>query len=423
MSEKMFTVSIIGCGARGKDVYGSYMKKSPERYKIVALCDINRERLEMGKNDFGVGEENCFTDEDEFFKEKRSDILVIATQDKDHVRNCLKALRCGYDILMEKPITDDREECKKILEAQEKYGGKILICHVLRYAPAFLKAAELIDSGKIGRLVAINSVEQVAYWHQAHSYVRGNWRRSDETTPMILAKCCHDLDLLQFYAKSPCKSISSVGDLTYFTEENAPEGAAERCTECKYIDTCPYSAKRLYVERWKNTPNMLWPCTAITNERPLSEEVLTKAIKEGRFGRCVYHCDNNVVDHELTTMTFENGVKATLTMTAFTHTGGRIMQFYGTLGEVDLCEHENYIKLKQFGKEIETWNIKDLSEGGYGHGGGDTRLVNTLYDVLCGKSDNRTSLASSIESHLMGICAEESRLAGGKLVYVHPEKQ
>lgn len=423
MSEKMFTVSIIGCGARGKDVYGSYMKKSPERYKIVALCDINRERLEMGKNDFGVGEENCFTDEDEFFKEKRSDILVIATQDKDHVRNCLKALRCGYDILMEKPITDDREECKKILEAQEKYGGKVLICHVLRYAPAFLKAAELIDSGKIGRLVAINSVEQVAYWHQAHSYVRGNWRRSEETTPMILAKCCNDLDLLQFYAKSPCKSISSVGDLTYFTEENAPEGAAERCTECKYIDTCPYSAKRLYVERWKNTPNMLWPCTAITNERPLSEEVLTKAIKEGRFGRCVYHCDNNVVDHELTTMTFENGVKATLTMTAFTHTGGRIMTFYGTLGEVDLCEHENYIKLKQFGKEIETWNIKDLSEGGYGHGGGDTRLVNTLYDVLCGKSDNRTSLASSIESHLMGICAEESRLAGGKLVYVHPEKQ
>ena len=181
--EKQFTVAILGVGARGGNVYGRLIAGFPEKFKIVALCDIRQERLDAFGKEFNVKEENRFTDEKEFFKEKRADLLVIATQDQDHVRNCLQAFEKGYDILMEKPITDNKEECKAVLAAQKKYGCKALICHVLRYAPAFLKAAELIETGKIGRLVAIDALERVTYWHQAHSYVRGNWRTTKHSRP------------------------------------------------------------------------------------------------------------------------------------------------------------------------------------------------------------------------------------------------
>ncbi|MGN1095246.1 MAG: Gfo/Idh/MocA family protein [Eubacteriales bacterium] len=417
MAKKIFTVAILGCGTRGTNVYGNIIKCYPEYYRIVAMCDIDYNRMERYHESFGVTKENCFSSEEEFFEEKRADVLIIATQDRDHVRQCIKALSLGYDILLEKPITSERDECEKILEAEKKYGGKVLVCHVLRYAPAFTKAAELIDSGKIGRLVAINATEGVSYWHQAHSFVRGNWRRSDETSPMIIAKCCHDLDLLQYYAGSKCKSISSVGSLTYFTPENAPEGASKRCTECKYIDSCPYSAKRIYIDKLENG-KYNWPSQIITPVRPLNDEALYAAIKEGPYGRCVFACDNNVVDHELTTMTFENGVKATLTMTAFTSRCGRSMTFFGTLGEIELSENDDFIKLRRFGEKEISWSLSSLGAEG-GHGGGDNMLIKTMYDILLGNADNRTSLESSIESHLMGICAEESRLAGGKLVYIH----
>jgi predicted dehydrogenase len=236
----------------------------------------------------------------------------------------------------------------------------------------------------VGRLVAIQAIEQVAFWHQAHSYVRGNWRRAEDTTPMILAKCCHDLDLLQYYAKSPCESISSVGDLTYFKSENMPKGAAKRCLDCKYVEECPYSAKRIYINNWKSggKPENLWPYNVLTPVLPLTEDALLDALKNGPYGRCVFACDNDVVDHQLTQMTFQNGVKATLTMTAFTSNGGRIMKFYGTTGEIDLDEEQGIISVKRFGTPTEKINIADLNESGYGHGGGDFGIVSKLYEVV-----------------------------------------
>ena len=420
MSQKIYTVAIIGVGSRGADAYGNLLMKFPERFKIVSLCDLRQERLNRFSKQFGVNPDLCFLDEKEFFKEKRADLLIIATLDKDHVRQCLKAFELGYDIMMEKPITDSREECLQVLAAQKKYGGKALVCHVLRYAPAFLKIDEILQSGAIGKLVAINATEQVCYWHQAHSYVRGNWRRSADTTPMILAKCCHDLDLLQFYVRSKCKSVSSVGNLVHFKKENAPEGAAERCVDCKYIETCPYSAKTFYIDRWKQvgSPENNWPYNVIA-PAPSTEEKLMAAIQTGPYGRCVFRCDNDVVDHQITQMTFENGVKATLTMTAFTAGGGRRIFFYGTEGELVLDEEAGAIHLKKFGHPEETIALKSLVENGFGHGGGDFGLVNSLYDMLEGKASAETALEASIESHLIGICAEESRLQGGKLIFIH----
>lgn len=236
---------------------------------------------------------------------------------------------------------------------------------------------------------------------------------------MILAKCCHDLDLIQYYAASECESVSSVGDLVHFKAENAPEGAAKRCTECKYIDTCPASAKRIYVDRWNESgrPTDRWPYNVLVSA-PITEEKLTAAITEGNYGRCVYACDNNVVDHQFTQMTFKNGVKASLLMTAFTHGGGRRYQFHGTLGELILDEDGEFV-LKEYGKAPENITLVRGDDKGYGHGGGDYFLIQSLYDMLSGNATPKTAFSASVESHLMGIAAEESRLLGGELRRVH----
>lgn len=421
MSEKIFTVAILGCGGRGGEAYGRLFAKMPEKFRIVSICDYNPEKLKKYGRIYGVPEEMLFSDEKEFFAARRADVLTVTTMDADHVRQAEEGLRLGYDLLLEKPISDSREECLRLLGAQKKYGGKVLVCHVLRYAPAFRKVFDLIREGTIGRLVAVQAVEQVAYWHQAHSYVRGNWRRTEDTTPMILAKCCHDLDLLQWYAGARCESVSSVGDLTFFNEKNAPENTAARCMECRLRDSCPYSAKVLYVDRWKKagSPENEWPYNVLTTALPLTEEAIRGAIEKGPYGRCVFRCDNDAVDHQLTQMTFANGVKATLTMTAFTAEGGRIMKFCGTLGEIVLNETEDKIDVKPFGKAPECLRIGVLEESGYAHGGGDYGLISELYEVLSGRAKPETSLEASVESHLMGIAAEESRLQGGALIRVH----
>ena len=419
--KKRITVAIIGCGNRGCVVYGHHMTESfPDKYQIVALCDIQARVVERQGEAFSIPAENRFTSEEAFFAEKRADLLVIATQDKDHVRMTVKGLELGYDILVEKPLTSSREECRQLLDAQKKYGGKVLVGHVLRYAPAFRKAEELLRSGVIGKLITIESLEQVWFGHYAHSFTRGNWRRSDETSPMIIAKCCHDFDLLQYYAGSKCESLSSVGDLTWFKAENAPEGATERCADCPHIETCPYSAKRIYLDRWKRRGgNYAFTSTAVFT-RPITEEAIWEMLRTSPYGRCVYHCDNNVVDHQLTTMTFENGVKATLTMMAFTGSGGRIMRFHGSLGEIILDEEAEYVKLKRFSEDDQIWKFDELvTVNAEGHGGGDYALVSELYTTLTDESEARTSLEASVESHLMAIAAEESRLAGGERKLVH----
>ena len=288
-----------------------------------------------------------------------------------------------------------------------------MICHVLRFAPAYKKVKKLLDSGVIGLLVFIDSMENVYYAHQAHSFVRGNWRRDDETSPMIIAKCCHDLDLLTWYANSKCESISSIGELEVFNKEHQPNGASDRCKDCKYRGECPFDAYTIYIK------NKFWGREAVTNVRPITDEALEKQLDVGPYGRCVYKCDNNVVDHELTTMTFANGIKANLRMSGLTYDYGRIMKFYGSLGQIDLDECRGTIEVKVFGKEKETIQISSLIDAISGHGGGDDGLVKAIYEyVTTGYTEGVTSLEASIESHLMGFTAEESRLEGGTLLKI-----
>ena len=420
MEKKVFTVAIIGVGARGANAYGWQLNDATDKFNVVALCDILQERLDIFGKKFGVAEENRFLDEDEFFKERRADVLLIAPPDKCHIRHALKAFALGYDVMTEKPLTDDLDECHALLEAQKKSGSKALVCHVLRYAPAFVKAKEFLEEGAIGKLIQIEALERVGFWHQAHSYVRGNWRNLECSAPMILAKCCHDLDLLQYYAASKCKSISSVGDLTYFKAENAPEGSTDRCTTCPHVETCAFSAKRIYIDEWhrREQPVDIWPFNVLTTA-PITEEKLWKAIQEGPYGRCVFRCDNDVVDHQLTQMTFENGVKASLSMTGFTACGGRRIVFHGTEGEMILDEATNSLDVLHYVNGPTKLDISVLSDCGYAHGGGDVYIIKKLYEILCGNGSIDTSLEASVESHLMGIYAEESRIKGGELIYVH----
>lgn len=418
MAERIFTVAIIGVGGRGGYAYGTLIADMPDKFKINALCDINTEKLSYFSEKLGVGEDALFTDENAFFKEKRADVLIISTQDKDHVRHARIAFKLGYDVLLEKPITSNRAELEELLELQRSTGSKVLVCHVLRYAPAYMKIAELIESDAIGRLVAINAIEQVGYFHQSQAYVRGFWRREADSAPMILAKCTHDLDLIQYYANSTCDTLSSIGELTHFTAENAPEGAAERCLNCKYAETCPYSAKTRYLDEWRKVQKDIYPYN-VACHAPITEEKMIAALRNGQYGLCVYKCDNDVVDHQLTQMTFKNGVKASLTMMAFTRFCGRRIEFFGTGGQITLDEVRGFIRVGVFGEAEYQLKISELESANMLHGGGDYGLVKTLYDVLTGNASEKTSLAHSVESHLIGIAAEESRRLGGALVKVH----
>ena len=415
---KIFTVAIIGVGGRGGYAYGTLMADMPDKFKISALCDINTEKLSYFAGKFGVPSDGLFTNEVTFFEKKRADALIISTQDKDHVRHAKLAFNLGYDILIEKPITSDKEELEELLALGEKTGCKALVCHVLRYAPAYTKIAELIEGGKIGRLVCINAIEQVGYLHQSQSFVRGSWRRESDSAPMILAKCSHDLDLIQYYIGSTCETLSSVGELSYFKEENAPQGAADRCLECRYADTCHYSAKTYYLDAWMRQRTEVYPYNVVCHA-PITEERMVESLKHGPYGRCVYKCDNDVVDHQLTQMTFKNGVKASLTMIGFTRHCGRRFEFFGTDGQITLDEVRGFIRVSPFGEAEHEIKISDLTPEGTIHGGGDLGLVLALYDTLSGHATEQTSLTRSAESHLIGIAAEHSRKLGGALVNVH----
>ena len=288
---KIITVSILGCGSRGAWAYGAFMNQLKDKYKIVSLCDTDAYARAHVSESFDVDAKNVFADENEFFKEKRSELLIIATQDKDHVRQAKVALSLGYNLLLEKPISKYLNELKELKEYAEKYNRTVIVCHVLRYSVQIRKLMEIINSGRIGRIISIQHLEQVAFFHQAHSFVRGNWRREDESAPMIMAKCCHDLDLLQALAGSKCKRVSSMGSLAFFNKENAPEGSADRCINCKYVDTCEYSAKTIYLKWWQEAgrPASMWlPSVMCGQKTPLTDEMIEEGLKTSPYVRCVF---------------------------------------------------------------------------------------------------------------------------------------
>lgn len=399
-------IVLLGAGQRGM-IYAQYAFEKGGA-EIVAVADKNPSRRKMAAEQFNIPENMQFEEVEDVYKlGKIGDAVILATMDRDHYRHVLPAIDLGYNILLEKPISPNPKECMIIKERAHAANVKIVVCHVLRYTAFFSTIKSIIDSGELGKIITIQHAENIGNFHIAHSFVRGNWRNSDEASPIIMQKSCHDMDILLWLVGSDCKKISSFGNLTYFNEANAPEGSTERCYNCPVADTCRFNAKAAYLPIKGN-----WPATVLTDDQ--TEEGLLKAIKEGPYGRCVYRCDNNVCDNQVTNIEFENGVTATFHLSGLTNKMHRTIKIMCENGDIYGDDSEEEITVTKFSPNVnyegEVRKVKINNEEGF-HGGGDYRLTMDFLEAD-ENSESISSIDRSIESHLMACAAEKSRLTG-----------
>lgn len=417
----MIKVAVLGVGSRGKN-YGGHLAKESD-VAIVSVCDKYQEKIDKVKGAWCVPESACFVDEDKFFAQgKVADLMVIATQDRDHYRHAIKALQLGYNLLLEKPVSSNIRECLEIEKLAREKGLYVLVCHVLRYAHYYKKIKEIIDSGALGDIKLIKHDENIAYWHFAHSYVRGNWRREDETSPMLLAKCCHDTDLLYWFSGSKAKQVSSTGGLTYFTSGNAPKGAGDTCFDCPHSKSCIFECTYQYVGR-KRGPfygkhKFKWGTYAFCTSGKKKD--IIEALKSGEKGklwsRCVFKCDNDVADNQSVQIDMLNGVKIVMTVSAFNENDYRHTEIKGSKGELIADDRGSVIKLKLFDKKDKNI-IVNIIPVIRGHYGGDEGIVKAVLSLLRGeKGGQYTLISDTIESHRIIAAAELSRKQGGILV-------
>ena len=410
------TVIIIGCGNRGR-TYAQYARKFPQGMKVVGVSDILEDRKDYLGDMYGVPAEMRFGHYREVFAtgKKLADAVVIATPDDRHYDPCMKALAHGYDVLLEKPVAPSAKECKAIREMTKKTGRIVAVCHVLRYAPYFMALRDVVRSGAIGEVVSIQHMEPIQYAHMAHSYVRGNWRSSKETTPIILAKSCHDLDILRWIIDRPCKTISADGDLYFFKAENAPKDAPRYCTDgCPHQDECPYNALDIYAKQKLHLG-------VFDLKGSKDPALIMSRLNDSRYhsyARCVFHCDNDQPDHYVANMVFDDNITASFTMDAFSPKGGRRTRIMGTMGLIE-GDMKEFTVTDFLTRTPRVWNMKvaEISEYAQsGHGGGDHRLVRDFLEAVDRQDPAHlsSSIDVSIESHLMGFAAERSRRSGRK---------
>ena len=413
--DRQITVVIIGAGSRG-NTYARFFGKYPNAVKVVGVSDILEHRCRKLSDTHGVSAEHRFGDWSEVFKiPKFADAVVVSTPDDVHYGPCMKALSMGYDVLLEKPVAQTEKECRAILAQAHKYQRIVAVCHVLRYAPYFIALREVLRSGAIGDIVSVQHMEPIQYAHMAHSYVRGNWRNSKQSTPIILAKSCHDLDILRWLIDKPCKSIVADGSLYLFKSDNAPKDAPLKCTDgCPYESTCPYSAIDIYTR--KKAHLNVFDLDGNKDPDFIMQRLLTPPYDS--YARCVYHCDNDQPDHYVSEMVFEGGPTATLSVEAFSPYGGRRTRIMGTMGYID-GDGSAFTLWDFHTLKPKVWNrkVSEIPEyKGSGHGGGDNALARDFVEAVAAHDPEKLSstIDVSIESHVMGFAAERSRRTGKK---------
>lgn len=400
---KPVTAVVLGAGSRGS-VYAGYAIEHPDELKIVAIAEPRRDRLNRLADELEIPQTHRYESWQELLAQPRmADCAFVCTLDDDHTAPAIKAMELGYHILLEKPMSNSEEECRAIAETARRTERTLAVCHVLRYTPFYTTIKALIDAGEIGEVAAINQIENVGYWHQAHSFVRGNWRSTEETSPMILQKSCHDMDIIIWLMGQNCRKVQSFGSLRHFRRENAPEGAPERCLwDCPYADSCPYYAPKLYMDMSRTG----WPIDVITTD--FSLEGRRKALEEGPYGRCVYHCDNDVVDRQIVNLEFENGAVATFTMIGLSADFSRQLKIFGTNGQIEADMGKKRIVLRRFGEDEKLVPLDTDGKSG-GHGGGDEGIMRDFIRVLREGGESRTGADVSLQSHLVCFAAEKSR--------------
>jgi Predicted dehydrogenases and related proteins len=399
---------MVGAGQRGYYAYGPYALEHPDELTFVAVAEPDPARRERFARAHHIPPERRFASwEDLIAQGQIADVLFNMTMDQVHYPSTIAALEAGYDVLLEKPMAHRLEYNVALVQTAERTGHLLQVCHVLRYTPFFSTLHEILESGRLGDIVTVEHRENVVYWHMAHSFVRGNWRNVETSAPMILAKCCHDFDILYWNLHERVTRLASFGSLIHFRPQNAPAGATERCTDgCPAAEQCPFDARRIYL----NMNNTGWPVTAITND--LSYEGRLKALQEGPYGRCVYHSDNNVVDHQIVNMEFPSGTSVALVMHGHSHEEARTMRYDGTratlrgkfdyrAGWIEIWDHVT-------NRRIDV----DIPVAESGHGGGDFGVVRAFLRAVRGEAQPLTTAREALESHLMAFAAEEARLDG-----------
>ena len=411
---KQVTAILIGAGNRGAEAYASYALQYPNELKFVGVADPREERREAFRKAHGIDEKYSVESWENIFEfPKFADFVMICTQDHMHMEPLQKAMEMGYDILVEKPISPVKEELVKLKEQTAQYDGMISVCHVLRYSPFFRKIKEIIDAGTIGELINIQHMESIGFWHMAHSFVRGNWRNTAESSPIILAKTCHDFDILLWLTGKKCLSVSSFGSTKLFKAENAPKDAPKRCTDgCPHRSECPFYAPKFYLEH---------PRAVVDGYRKVvtmdqTTEGLMEALRNGPYGRCVYACDNDVADHQIVNMQMEDELTISFTMSAFTNECERTITLQGSKGEIFGRMEEDEIIVTDFVTGNRT--VHKLNTPKVGHSGSDAAMMKELVSLISNgrQKENISNATQAIDSHLIAFAAEESRLNGGAVV-------
>lgn len=390
----------IGAGNR-TGTYLHYVLNNPDKVRLVGVVETNPLRREKVAREAGLSDSQCYATFEEFFDKKpEADAVMICTPDNLHFEPCMKALECGYHVMLEKPIAQTLEACRTIAEEAHRRNRIVSVCHVLRYHPYFEKIKELVSSGDLGRVVSISHRANVGLDRGSHSYTRGIWNSEKNTNPVLLSKCCHDVDFLVWLAESHCRKLSSYGTLSVFRADRAPEGAALRCIDCRIEPTCPFSAVDLYKVRHEWIRNFDVP------EGETIDDVIDRELREGIYGRCVYHCDNDVADHQVLAMEMENEITVTLDMNLFTHHDNRETHVCLTKGEI--FGDERVIEVYHFRTgEKEVYDFSD-SESRPFHAGADLKLVEDFVKAVSDPNHRiLTGIDESIESHR--ICYEADR--------------
>lgn len=406
MAKNEISILLIGGGGRGT-IYARLLQELRGRARLVGIAeprDFFRNRItEL----HAIPAENVVTDWREFAsREKFADAVIIATQDRMHLAPALTFAAKKYHILLEKPLATDLASCKKVVDAARENGVLLSVCHVLRYTEFTRKLKEILDAGAIGKIVSVQHLEPVGHWRFAHSFVRGAWRKEAESSPVLLAKSTHDLDWIRYIVDSPTRRVSSFGSLMFFKKENFPAGAAPRCLDCKIESRCPYSAPRFYRERLRAGAFDAY-LESVTGTP--TEDALLASLRDGPYGRCVFACDNDVADHQVVNLEFENGATAAFTLAGCSKFGDRRITVFGSLGEIS-GDGENlslysYLTGATEKIDIPAPHIADR------HGGGDFNLLETFVDAV--RSGDARGIVSgaevSLETHALAFAAETAR--------------
>lgn len=399
--EKPVTAILIGAGHRG-NIYADYAFIRPDEVEIVGIAEPNAVRNGRFARKHEIPAANRFYNWEDVFKRKKfADAVIIATPDNLHFEPCIKALESGYDVLLEKPAAPTEAQCRIILETAKRTGRIVSVCHVLRYSPYFRQLKQIIDAKAIGDIISVQHLEPIEYVHMTHSYVRGNWRNSKTTSPIILAKSCHDTDILRWLINEPAQYIQCFGGLSWFKAENAPEGSTERCTDgCAVEGECPFSAIQIYLRDKKRLYVFDLP-----DDTSKWNKLILRNLFKTNYGKCVYRMDNDQPDHLTVNMQFAKNITASFSMEAFTSYEGRVTRVMGTKGDI-VGNMETYTVTDfKTGRET-TWSLKTDY-----HGGGDHRLMQDWVQAV-GHQDAAilsSTIDVSVESHLMAFAAEKSR--------------